>query len=103
MAEAGTYQVYAWWTHHDNRSASVPYRVTHASGTATVTVNQHDAGLAGRWNLLGTYSFAAGGAGCVEVSGENGQACADAIRLVPSAGTPGIAQQPGTSGTTRRS
>jgi hypothetical protein len=45
-----------------------------------VVVNQNDTALGGQWNLLGSYTFEAGG-GYVEVSSENGQASADAVRL----------------------
>ena len=77
LPAAGTFQVYAWWTYHKNRSTSVPYRIQHGSGTSTVTVNQGDAGLGGQWNLLGTYTVNAGSGGYVEVLGFNGQASAD--------------------------
>jgi hypothetical protein len=78
---AGSYNVYAWWTYHANRATNVPYRVNDASGLKTVVVNQRNSALAGKWNLLGTFTFGAGG-GFVEVSSENGQANADAVRLV---------------------
>jgi hypothetical protein len=84
---SGTYEVYAWWTYHSNRSSSVPYRISHDGGIDTVVVDQRDSSLGGQWNLLGTYSFTAGGGGYVEVSSENGQASADAVRLV-AAGPP---------------
>ncbi len=78
---AGVYEVYAWWTYHNNRSTTVPYRIGHAGGVDTVVVNQHDTALGGQWNLLGSYTFDAGSGGYVEVSAENGQASADAVRL----------------------
>ena len=78
---AGSYAVYAWWTHHDNRSSRVPYGIEHLGGTSRVLVDQRDPSLAARWVLLGTYDFGAGPA-LVTVSSENGQANADAIRLV---------------------
>jgi PKD repeat protein len=84
---AGTYAVYAWWTYHDNRSERVPYKVEHASGTTTVVVDQRDPSLASQWVPLGTYEFAAGPA-IVTVSSENGQANADAIRLVSTTDLP---------------
>jgi Fibronectin type III domain len=77
-----TYQVYAWWTYRSSRSTTVPYQIRHQTATVTVTVNQNDAALGGRWNLLGTFPFAAGSGGSVTVSGENGNACADAVRFV---------------------
>jgi hypothetical protein len=76
----GTYDVYAWWTAHTNRATNVPYRITHATGTATIPANQQLSG--GRWVLLGTYTLNAGAGAKVIVSAENGQACADAVRFV---------------------
>jgi len=81
LPQAGDYEVYAWWTYHERRDEKVPYRVTHNGGTDTVVVDQNNASLAGKWNLLGTYAFAAGQTGYVTVSAENGQACADAVRF----------------------
>ena len=79
IPESGRYQVYAWWTYHANRSSAVPYRIGHDGGISTVTVNQHDPALGGKWVSLGEYDFSAG-AGYIEVSSENGQASADAVR-----------------------
>src|SRR5262249_24723851 len=78
----GLYKVYAWWPSAANRAVSVPYRIRYKYGITTVTVNQRDAMLAGRWHLLGTFWFEAGNSGYVEVSGENGRASADAVRFV---------------------
>ncbi|MCK6470111.1 MAG: tandem-95 repeat protein [Planctomycetes bacterium] len=82
VTAAGTYEVYAWWTYHANRSTTVPYRIAHVGSVATVTVNQRDSTLGGKWVLLGSWTFNAGTAAYVEVSSENGQASADAVRLV---------------------
>jgi hypothetical protein len=38
----------------------------------------------GQWQLLGTFDFSAGTAGYVMVTGEYGEASADAIRLIPA-------------------
>jgi len=81
---AGEYEVYAWWTYHENRSSNVPYRIGHDGAVDTVAVDQHDTGLGGQWNLLGSYTFDAGGGEYVEVSADNGQASADAVKLVLS-------------------
>ena len=81
IPESGRYQVFAWWTYHSNRSSNVPYRIEHNTGVSTVTVNQHDQLLSSQWILLGEYDFTAG-QGYIEVSSENGQASADAVRLV---------------------
>ena len=76
------YAVYAWWTYHNNRSTTVPYRISHAGGILETIVNQQDAALGGQWNLIGTVTLNAGSAHYVEVSSENGQASADAVRFV---------------------
>ena len=94
LTAAHSYAVYAWWTYHKNRSTAVPYTIAHANGTSTVEVNQRDPALAGDWVLLGSYDFAGDGSGYVEVSGANGQACADAVRLVPVSGPVGANQPP---------
>jgi O-glycosyl hydrolase len=61
----GQYNVYAWWTSQGNRNAAVPFDITSASGTSTVTVNQQNNGST--WNLLGTYNFNAGASGIVKI------------------------------------
>jgi hypothetical protein len=76
----GTYQVYVWWTSHPNRSTSVPIAVTHSGGTTVKNFNQRVGG--GQWVLHGEYTFSQGTAGFVQVSDANGQAAADAVRLV---------------------
>jgi len=81
LPSAGEYEVYARWTYHERRDETVPYRIAHDGGTDTVVVDQKDSLLVGKWNLLGTYAFTAGQIGHVEVSAENGQACADAVRF----------------------
>ncbi len=53
-----TYTVSAWWSQGANRSATAPYLIDHSGGTATVNVNQQANG--GKWNSLGSYSFASG-------------------------------------------
>jgi hypothetical protein len=82
LPAAGNYEVYAWWTANPKRTATAPYLIAHASGTATVTVNQREAGSGAKWRLLGTYAFQAGSEGYVELSGQQGEACADAVRFV---------------------
>lgn len=58
-AEAGTYTVDAWWTAGTNRSSQAPFVVYDQSGSAIIVkVDQRSNG--GKWNQLGTWSFAAG-------------------------------------------
>jgi glucose/arabinose dehydrogenase len=82
IPSAGAFDVYVRWTNNPQRAANVPYKVVHAGGSDTKSFDQRVGG--GAWVLLGRYSFAAGTAGYVEVSDVNGQACADAVQLVPA-------------------
>ncbi|MCI0547782.1 MAG: PQQ-dependent sugar dehydrogenase [Candidatus Rokubacteria bacterium] len=75
------YDAYVRWTAHANRSSSVPISVVHSGGTTAKNFNQKVSGST--WVLHGRYTFAAGTAGRVTLSNANGQAAADAIRLVP--------------------
>lgn len=52
------YSVYAWWSQGSNRSATAPYTVVHAGGSASVSRNQQTNG--GSWQLLGSYNMNAG-------------------------------------------
>lgn len=77
----GTYNVYGRWTAHPNRASNVPFVISHANGTSTVTKSQKSNG--GQWVLLGTYSFNSGSSGFVQIntSGTNGYVIADAVRF----------------------
>ena len=87
LPEAGEYSVYAWWTSHPNRSTRVPYTIHDRHGAHQVWVDMRDPAGGGLWQWLGNFEFEAGNA-TIEVSADNGQAGADAIRLVggPQAG-----------------
>jgi cytochrome c553 len=79
---AGTYDVYAWWVTGGSRATNAPYTINYNGGSETVRVNQK--ATTGQWNLLGTYPFAAGTAGSVELSdgpGADGVVVGDAILL----------------------
>ena len=78
----GSYDVYVWWTSHPNRSTNVPINVVHNSGAVSKSFNQRTGG--GQWVLHGRYAFNVGKSGYVEVTDSNGQAAADAVRLVPA-------------------
>ena len=81
-ATNGSHEVFVWWTYHPNRSSNVPYRVHHSTGIDTIVVNQRDQSQGGKWISLGTYSLKGDGTDKIVVSSENGQACADAVRIV---------------------
>ena len=84
VPEAGTYNVYGYWTYYSTRSNQVPFYIKHADGTTKIIMNMRDETFASRWNLLGRFRFDQAGPQEIWVSGENGQACADAIKLVPA-------------------
>jgi RHS repeat-associated protein len=79
----GDYDVYARWTAHPNRATDAPYTVHHAGGASAVAVNQQlDTG---QWNLLGTFSFDAGGDNRVTLTDEaDGIVIADAVLFLPA-------------------
>ncbi|MBW1860280.1 MAG: xanthan lyase, partial [Deltaproteobacteria bacterium] len=58
IPDADDYSVYAWWAASSNRATNAKYTVSYDGNSETVTVNQEIHG--GRWNLLGTFPFAAG-------------------------------------------
>jgi hypothetical protein len=79
---AGTYQVFERHGAHANRTTGAQYRIVHSGGTTTVSVNQQLDGST--WRLLGTFSFAGGTGGFVEVreGPDGGVTSADAVRFV---------------------
>ena len=80
LATPGDYQVFAWWTTYNNRRTSVPYDITHKTGTSTVNVNQKQNG--GKWQKLGgTWTFNNQATIRIRSLG-NGTTSADAIKLV---------------------
>jgi hypothetical protein len=76
----GTYRVYAWWTQYPNHATNAAYTIRGSTGTATVVTNQEING--GMWNLLGTFDFAAGVGGYVELSNRaNEYVTADGVKF----------------------
>ena len=78
----GLYEVFIRQTADATRSTAVPTTITHASGTATFSVNQQLNGA--EWVSFGTYQFNAGTAGYVTISntGTTGYVDADAVKFV---------------------
>ena len=76
-----TYRVDVWWTQAGDRSATVPITVSgHTGGPTTSNFNERING--GKWNTHGTYTFPSGAQGTVQVTDQNGEAAADAVRFV---------------------
>lgn len=90
ITNAGTYDVYEWHPQGTNRSTGAPFNITYNGGTQRVTVNQQING--GKWNLLGTFSFAAGTTGNVKITCDFTDTAnlvmADAVRFAPSGPPP---------------
>ncbi|MDF2835533.1 MAG: hypothetical protein K0Q63_1173 [Paenibacillus sp.] len=80
LPEGGTYEVYMAWPEHFNRATSIPVDIVYNGGSDVVSIDQTDNG--GEWNLLGTYTFAAGSGGSVTLrnDGTTGHVAADAVR-----------------------
>lgn len=88
VASSGSYTISEWHGQGTNRTNAAPHVITYSGGSQTVYVNQQANG--GKWNVIGTFSFAAGTAGNVKITdnfsgGTSYVAIADAIKLSPSA------------------
>ena len=81
----GYQTVSLWWTYWSSRCSSVPVEIYDGFNLlATVPVNQKQSGLAGDWNVLGTYAFT--GTARVVIKAQNGCSTnADAVRFVGGA------------------
>lgn len=80
----GNYQVYEWHPQGSNRPTDAKHIVNYNGGSTTINVNQQING--GKWNLIGTFSFAAGTAGYVRITDTHADSTkvvmADAIRFL---------------------
>jgi hypothetical protein len=85
LPTAGAYDVYEWHGDDPNsdHASNEPFTVTSDEGAKTILVNLRND--TGKWNLLGTFKFAAGKGGNVSVSSNkaDGNVLADAVRFVP--------------------
>ncbi len=86
LPKAGRYRVRIAYTAHGNRADKVPVVIKTSSGEQKVIVNQRIAPPeAGLWYSLGTFEFAAGKSGYVEISnaGTKGHVIIDAVEWLP--------------------
>jgi len=75
---AGIYEVLMWWSGWSSRATSVPVRITHSTGQASLTINQLQ--NAGQWNSLGQYHFDSSGSVTITAAyGATLSTCADAV------------------------
>ena len=81
IAVSGYHHVDVWYPHSENSTRSATYTVRHADGETSIAVDQ--TGLGGIWLRLGTFRFAAGLTGQVQLTVGTGNTRADAIRVEP--------------------
>ena len=81
-AVTGEHQVSLWWTYWSSRCSSVPVDIYNGNTLlATVPVKQNQLDLAGKWNVLGSYTFS--GTARVVIRAQSGcSSCADAVKFV---------------------
>lgn len=95
LPTAGQYEVAAWNACSRPRLAAVPHTIAYAGSSVVISVNQDcDRGSAGEWLVLGTWPFAAGSLGYVEISDAGADPFrrffgADAVRFVRVGSGPG--------------
>lgn len=79
----GYYEIYGWWTAHENRATNTPYIVSCGEQSQTVRVNQRQDG--GQWNLLCGVMAVEGQDITVTIANNaDGYVIADAVRIVPA-------------------
>ena len=82
-AVSQSYRLYVRYSAAGSNSSTATYTVTHASGSATVILDQRAGG--GQWRQLGSYSFTTGAGHNVKLAAQaNGVVIADAVKLVPA-------------------
>ena len=87
VTEGGTYDVWTWWPHGQDRASDTRFTILHGGEPITVTVDQRDFG--DTWFWLDTVTLGAGGSGSIVVEGSTtGYANADAIALTPAGAGP---------------
>ena len=96
LPRAGTYEVWVWWSGKKagggsfDRDSQADYTIHFNGGSATKVVDQDL--TPGQWVPMGSYAFAAGTAGYVDLirNSANGvSTCADAVRFVLTAAATG--------------
>jgi hypothetical protein len=85
LPAAGSYRVAVSYSINGNRATNVPITIHHAKGETKVLVNQKLKPSDGLFHIVGTFEFAAGKDGWVEISnaGTDGHVIVDAIQWLP--------------------
>ena len=81
LPEAGMYEVAIWYPSDAKKATNVPVTITHHTGVESLLLDQNENGST--WVVLGSFFFAAGTGGYVEISndGTNNFVVADAVRF----------------------
>ncbi len=92
-AERGRWAVFARWVRgNGDRATDAPFWVSHADGVSRVRVDMSQSSLAGRWNLLGTFSFS--GDQLIDyvmlTNDADESIVADAVRFAPAGDVEGL-------------
>lgn len=88
ISEAGRYEVRLLYVAATNRASSASIKIQNADGVKSVTLDQREACLEeGIPRALGTFAFAKGKTGTIEISnaGADGYVVVDGLQLVPEA------------------
>jgi hypothetical protein len=85
LPAAGSYRVAVSYSINGNRATNVPVTIHHAKGETKVLVNQRLKPSDGLLHVVGTFEFAAGKDGWVEISnaGTDGHVIVDAVQWLP--------------------
>jgi len=87
VANAGDYDIYAWWPWGEDRATDTRFTIEYSGGVTTIDVDQRNSGDA--WYWLEMLTFQAGESVSVIVEGSStGYANADAIALTPAGAEP---------------
>jgi hypothetical protein len=93
VANAGSYELFIWWPHGDDRATDTPFTIQYRGGTINLKVDQRNSGNA--WFWLHTLNVQAGETVSLFVGGtKTGFANADAVALFPTGVSPTAAQPP---------
>ncbi len=91
IANAGSYELFIWWPHGDDRATDTPFTIQYSGGTIDLKVDQRNSG--DDWFWLHTLNVKSGETVSIFVGGaKTGFANADAVALFPTGTAPSAAQ-----------
>ena len=91
VSTGGSYELFVWWPHGDDRATDTPFTIQSSGGTINLQVDQRNSG--NDWFWLHTLNLKSGETVSVFVGGtKTGFANADAVALFPTGTSPTAAQ-----------